>query len=356
VAETGKRVAELLREAASLGSVIIVCHRNADPDALASSLLALKGLQALRARACIALPEGLSRASKNLVGELGVELPACGEASDAGAILVVDSSNSTQLGDLREFLGKAPLYLIDHHSPGDLAGIARKAVIEPWASSTTQLLVAGLDALEIKLEPLEATIGLAGIIYDTRRFSIADPCAFRASARLIEWGGDYQLAVRILQARREPGEGMEYAERIARIKAAQRMIVSRICNDIIIAVTRVSAFEASAARALLDLGADVAVVVGGKGGELRATLRLSRRALDAGLRADELASYIASKLGGKGGGHAAAGMAHIPEPPQGVEKVVEAIAKSLPGKAARICLERRGSGSGREEGQSLRGR
>jgi len=347
VVEVGRRGAELLSEAASWGVVWVASHRNADPDALASSILAVRGLLALGARACIALPEGLSRASKAIIEETGAAPPLCSEPGRARALVVVDSSNSSQLGGLGGLAGGVPTYLVDHHSPGDLAEVSRKAVIEPWASSTTQLLVAGLDGLGVKPEPVEATIGLAGIVYDTRRFSIADPCAFKASARLIEWGGDYQLALRILQARREPGEGMEYAERIARIKAAQRMVASRICGDIIIAVTRVSAFEASAARALLELGADIAVVVGGKGGELRATLRLSKRALDAGLRADELASYIASKLGGKGGGHAAAGMAHIPAPPGGAEEAVESIARSLPGKAARICLERRGSGGGR---------
>ena len=353
----GEEVAELLWRAARHVKVAVLAHRNADPDALASALLARRALVKLGAEPVILLPEGLSRASKQVLRAAGLEdLPLARYEGGPGstplveAVVVVDASNSTQLGDLAGLARAKPLYLVDHHSPGDLASHAEASVVDQASPSATQLVALALEYMGVCPEAREATVGLAGIVYDTRRYSIADAGSFRASAYLISCGGDYEKALKALQAGRDQGSGLDYAERVARLKAAQRMVTSRICEELIVAVTRVGAYESSAARALVDLGADVAAVIGGKGAELRVTLRLSRRALDAGLRADELASYIAGKYGGRGGGHAAAGMAHVPAPRGGPEELAEAIAKSLPGKAARICVERRSKALGGGQG------
>jgi len=344
------RAAILLLRAAEEGPLSVVTHRNADPDAVAAAYLAWKALEALGSSGCIFLPEGLSKASKRVLAATGVTLKECHGLDYSRAIIVVDSSNSTQLGEASTLVGRegVSLYLIDHHSPGDLAGIAKYSVLDPSASSTTQIIALALDVLGVRLTPEEATLALSGIVYDTRRFLIGDQYAFKAASLLVSWGGDYDRVMEILQSKREGGEQLDYSERIARLKAAQRIVIGRACNDIIIVVTRVSAFESSAARGLIDLGADIAVVVGGKGGELRVSLRLSRRALKAGLRGSELASYIAEKFGGKGGGHEAAAMAHIRAPNGGVDELVSILARSLPGKVARICVERR-SKSGEAE-------
>jgi nanoRNase/pAp phosphatase (c-di-AMP/oligoRNAs hydrolase) len=339
----GPESSTVLKAAASKGRVLISTHRNADPDALAAAVAAASYLRQLGAEPCIALPEGMSRAAKQVLASTGVRVEECGELA-GGALLVVDASNSTQLGGLADLLNGIPLYLIDHHAPGDLAVLARESYIAP-AVSCTQLVVHGGLHLGLRLSPPEATLALAGIIYDSRRFQIADQCAFRAAAELMGEGGDYNTALAALAQQRDKGSPGDFSERVARLKAAQRLRFSRICREILVVVTYVGAFESSAARALLDLGSDVAVVVGGGPGGLRASIRLSRRALEAGLKASEIAEYIASRFGGRGGGHDAAGMAHL-EANAAPEEVAEALARSLPGKVARICVERRGRGGG----------
>ncbi len=340
----GETVAKVLEVAASHGRVLVTTHRNADPDAVAAAVVARSFLHALGASVCIALPEGLSRAAKQALAASGARLEECGPDWEPRAILVVDASNTTQLGSLAEYARTRPLYIIDHHAPGDLALMAREGFIASGVSATQHVVNAG-PVLGLRLTREEATLALAGIIYDSKRFQIADACAFAASAYLIEMGGDYTIALESLTAQRDKRLSMDYSERIARLKAAQRMHFARVCKEIIVAVTHVGAFEASAARAILELGADVAVVVGGGSGSLRASIRLSKRALEAGLRASEIAEYIALKLGGKGGGHEAAGMAHIDDGREPHE-VASALARSLPGKIARICLERRGASGG----------
>ncbi|GAB6147681.1 bifunctional oligoribonuclease/PAP phosphatase NrnA [Stetteria hydrogenophila] len=329
---------------------MIVTHRNADPDAVASAVIAYRAAEAAGCRPCIFFPEGVSSAARSVAEAFSVDLAsmecsgAPGREDLGGAVVViVDSSNSTQVGLGEEELRSAgSVVLIDHHEPGDLVEMAKAAVHEPGAATATQLALRVLLAMGGRLSPHESSLALAGIIHDTRRFLRADSEAFASASLLIKWGGDYGRVVSILGRGKRPAD-MDVSERIARLKAAQRAVIGRFCRDYIVAVTHVGSFESSAARALLELGADVAVVVSSKGEETRVSVRVSRRALEAGVSAAEIARYVAEKLGGKGGGHGEAGMAHVPRKLNAADVAAE-LAKSLPGKAARLCTERRREG------------
>ena len=107
---------------------------------------------------------------------------------------------------------------------------------------------------------------------------------------------------------------MDQSERIARLKACRRAKIVKI-NDWIIAFSHVSAFEASAARSLVDLGAHMAAVAGKKdnGPEIEISMRCTRE-FNQKTRI-HLGKDIAKPLGqylqgayfqGMGGGHAMA--------------------------------------------------
>ncbi len=272
------------------------------------------------------------------MARLGVSLKECSAPVDTETIdvlVVVDSSNPSQLGGLAALANKEgpPVILIDHHQPGLIASIAKLQLVDSSAASTTELVSSILAELALCVEPREASLALAGIVYDSRRFRIIGSHTFRASLYLQSCGASLVEV--------ESKGDTDFSERFARIKAASRLRPARICSDIILAVTRVGSFESSVARALLELGADVAVVVGG-GGEPRVSIRTSKRALENGIRADEIAVYIAGKYGGEGGGHKQAAMVHLnagPDP----SILVEELSRSLPGKLARLCVEWRGS-------------
>ncbi len=332
-------VAEALRASQRC---IIATHRNADPDAVASALILYKAAEAAGCKACIYLPEGVSSASKKLLEELGLNLDSVEcklhEMLGGASLVIVDSSNSTQIGVKEEAVKMAEaVVLIDHHEPGDLVEYATAALHVPGTPSSTQLALKVLQAVGGRLNPAEATLALAGIVYDTKRFLRADRDSFAAASILIGWGGDYRKVVNVL-GRGKRAEDMDFSERLARLKAAQRVVVGRFCKEYIVAVTHVGSFESSAARALIDLGADVAVVVAPRVEEARVSVRVSRRAVEVGVTAAALASYIAEKLGGRGGGHSEAGMAHIPRNAS-VDEIVGELAKSIPGKAGRLCVE-----------------
>jgi phosphoesterase RecJ-like protein len=91
---------------------------------------------------------------------------------------------------------------------------------------------------------------------------------------------------------------------MARLKAANRVKLLRI-NDWLIALSHVSAYQASACRAIIALGAHVAVVAGQKQNEIQVSFRASREFCEeTGLHIGrDLAKPLGDFLGGMGGGH-----------------------------------------------------
>jgi nanoRNase/pAp phosphatase (c-di-AMP/oligoRNAs hydrolase) len=336
---------EVLEALKSPGPAIVVTHRNADLDALASTVLVSSLLRGLGKDHCIGLPEGPSRLSKRALETLGIGLRECGGEHRARLAIVVDASNGVVLGEYYEAYRSAPTrILIDHHEPGELASLATAMVLEPGASSTSELVVELLSMSGVRPSPREAALGLAGIIYDSKRYAHAGPGTFRATLALLEWGADYQASLSLTSPGAAEGakdDLLEFSERMAVVKAASRMRVERSCSLIIVA-SYIGSFESSAARSLLRLGADVAVIVAPREDHARVSVRVSRRALDKGVEASWVAEYLAARMGGQGGGHRAAAMAHIP--PGNPEDIVDDIARSLPGKIARKCTNSGGRG------------
>jgi len=285
--------------------VAVVTHINADPDALASALLAKLLVDRLYgADADLIFPEGLSSVSKRLAERFlsGMEFLE-NFVGNYDLYLVVDSSSSSALREVGEkvlsYASRA--VIIDHHfPPGDLVQGAAYVCVRRELACTNILLEAVFKA-GIDLDRGLASISLAGILYDTGRFQRADPKTFMLSSKLLEIGVDYEEVVGLLQ------EPMSLSERVARLKAASRCLIIRV-GDYIICGSHVSSHEASAARGLLSLGADVAVVVGGKRGEIRVSFRSTQefyRNTGISLGRD-IVPLLSDIMEGSGGGHATA--------------------------------------------------
>jgi len=316
----------------NIDSAIIATHSNADPDAIGSLIVVGRTLREYGVKACHYVPEGPSRISKEILDSLGIGLEICHDIERDTLVIVVDSSNPSQLGELGGKLTSRTVILIDHHEPGRLMDLARVVIVDRQAASTSEIVGVIAGELNVYLDPAEASAGLTGIVYDTRRFRILGDYTFEAAAYYVSHGG------RIIEVQVEE---IEFSERYARVKAASRARVSRVCQDIVLVVTHVGSYESSAARALLEIGADIAVVVGGSGSAKRISVRVSRRAADSGVYADVLARYIAEKLGGEGGGHRQVAMVHLPPGAGEPSNIADLLAKSIQGKAARLCTQGR---------------
>lgn len=283
----------------------ILCHHNADPDALYAGY-ALSGLlKEVRPRLTIELAaaQGISRLSKHLVAKLPVQLTAFPRIGDADAVFLVDTNTTQQLGNWKSLVekGKRPVVFIDHHaSHPETEKLASIYVIDEKASSACEMLYDLFKESRVRLSREVALALFLGMAYDTRHFMLGTSKTFKAIADLVETGVDAEEALSMLSV------PMDISERFARLKAAQRTRVMKL-NGYLIALSNLSTYQASAARSLIDMGADVAVVGGKKDGLLRVSLRASR---DFGKKTGiHLGREIAKTLGeyahGMGGGHAA---------------------------------------------------
>lgn len=271
-------------------NVLYLCHRNADPDAIGSAF-ALQ--QAFGGQ--LGAVEDLSRSGEALASAIGamVELDPTVEGFDL--VVVVDASVELQLGNIC----LAKYAIVDHHlDEGMLAGA--EFYIQRPSHSTAEIVWKILRESCVAISREMATGLMVGIISDTGRFRRASPESFRAAADILQIGGiEYEEAQVVLFA------PTDISQRIAVLKAASRAEVDRI-EDWIIATTEINAFEGTAAMALVDLGADIALAAGKHGNLTRISGRASREAVRSGLNLAKLLRDVAKAHGGEGGGHKAA--------------------------------------------------
>jgi nanoRNase/pAp phosphatase (c-di-AMP/oligoRNAs hydrolase) len=142
---------------------------------------------------------------------------------------------------------------------------------------------------------------LIGLLVETGHLSIATRDTFRSAFELIAYGANPETALAETRSR------MDESERIARLKSAQRLRMERV-GKWVIALSEVGSYQASAARALIAIGAHVAVVAGKRDGELTISLRSTKEfAAETGFHLGrDLANPLGVKMGGMGGGHATA--------------------------------------------------
>ena len=299
-----KKLVELASRAGT--PIVVTAHRNADPDAYAAAYALCIALRKQGFDARLILPEGMSQPTKRLVREILGKEPSEAEdepPEESAMAVVADTASFEQLGSLADFAKKVILTVVDHHESNKLIEHATLSIYDPTARATSEIVYQLLrEGLGMDLDAGVKTLLLAGIVYDTRHFILSTSRTLRIAADLIDQGASLEKALKALQS-----PPMELPERIARLKAAQRMHLYR-AGDYIIVVTHIGAYESSVARAILDLGADIAIIVSEHGTEVRIIGRARKGVVEElGLNLGrDVMEPVGKALGGSGGGHAQA--------------------------------------------------
>ncbi len=271
-------------------NILYLCHRNADPDAIGSAFALQQAFGGT-----LGAVEDLSRSGEALASAIGAVVELDPVVVGYDLIVVVDASVRLQLGNI----SLAKYAVVDHHLDEGLLSGAEFYIQRP-SHSTAEIVWKILRESRVSLSREMATGLMVGIISDTGRFRRASPESFRAAADILELGGiEYEEAQAVLFA------PTELSQRIAVLKAVSRAEVERI-EDWIIATTEINAFEGTAAMALVDLGADMALAAGRHGNLTRISGRASREAVRSGLNLAKLLREVAKAHDGEGGGHKAA--------------------------------------------------
>ncbi len=286
--------------------VVLLCHHNADPDAICSAYAFKSLLKDLRPylEVQIGAAQGISRLSRHLIKQLPIEVKERPSVESSDAIILIDTNTIQQLGNLAEKVktSKAPIIVIDHHATHpETEHTAKLSITNEEASSTCEMIYSFYKQTGVKLGEDEARALFLGIAFDTRHFIMADSSTLKTVADLIDAGVNAQETLSLLSL------PMDFSERIARLKASRRSKLVKI-SEWIVAFSHVSSYQASSARAMIELGAHVAVVAGQRNENLKISLRSSREFYDkTGMHLGrDVAKPLGEYLHGMGGGHSTA--------------------------------------------------
>jgi len=284
--------------------VVLLCHHNADPDAIGAAFAFSRLIERLRPRLRteIAAAEGPSRLSKHVLAALPTKLTSDPNIEGADAIVLLDTNTIQQLNrwEKRVRATRSPIIVVDHHaSHPETERLAALSVTNENASSTCEIIYRFFLDMNVRLTESEAKALFLGIAFDTRHFILANSTTLKIVADLIDSGVNAQEALSLLSL------PMVESERIARLKAAKRVRFLKI-GGWIVALSDVGAYQASAARALISLGTHLAIVAGKRNEYLRVSMRASREFYQkTGIHLGrDLAKPLGEFLGGMGGGHA----------------------------------------------------
>jgi phosphoesterase RecJ-like protein len=286
--------------------VLLLCHRSADADAICSAY----ALQGLLKRFLpnvvteIGCPQGVNKPSKQLLEHMPITVNLKPNIESADVIVLVDMNTIEQLDEVAEVIKKsvAIKIIIDHHAPNiETMKICKLCVIDEKAAANCEIVYKLFSQAKVKPNLNEAKALFIGIAFDTRHFALANSSTLQIVAKLVAEGIDAQETLALFALPIDP------SERLAKLKACKRAKILRV-DGWIIALSHVSAYQASAAKALVDLGAHMAAVAGQKNGKIEVSLRCVRQFTEqAGVHlGKDIAPPLGEYLQGVGGGHAMA--------------------------------------------------
>jgi nanoRNase/pAp phosphatase (c-di-AMP/oligoRNAs hydrolase) len=252
----------------------------------------------------IGTPQGINKPVKQLLEHMPITVNQKPNIESANVIILLDTNTIEQLDEVVDRLKQtaAPLIIIDHHTPNlDTEKLCKLCIVNEEAAATCEIIYGMYKQANIQPNLNEAQALFTGIAFDTRHFALADSDIFRITADLVNAGVDAQEMLALFS------NPIDKSERLAKLKACKRAKITRI-GEWIIATSHVSAYEASAAKSLVDLGAHMAAVAGKKEDTLKVSLRCNRDFTQkTGVHlGKDLAMPLGEQLQGVGGGHAMA--------------------------------------------------
>jgi len=288
----------VLPESEKVRNVAILCHRHADADTYLSAYALSFILQKVlpEARISIIVPDGMSTLTKKLAESFPYKNGQ--EPQDYDLLVAVDIGHLELLGSWSEKLRRsgAVKILIDHHPPQQDSPYDQ-TMIDTTSSSAGEMVYGLSKQLGVGLDPKVSQALLLAILFDSQNLSIAGTRTLRVVLDLVESGADLEAARGSLRS------APDYGEVIAKLKAARRSKIYRSKGWVIV-VSTVGSFQANVARSITHLGADVAMVVGEVGGEVKGSLRAHQRFhTETKIHLGTDIAEAISKGRGYGGGH-----------------------------------------------------
>ncbi|OYT43148.1 MAG: hypothetical protein B6U88_01725 [Candidatus Aenigmarchaeota archaeon ex4484_56] len=284
---------------------IIITHHNADIDAICSSAALYEGFGQKGIISDIGVPNSVSKQARKILEYADVNIEINPDLDDYEIIYILDTAVPEQLQPVKIPEGKY-IILIDHHEYTKIKG--NQEYISPRRKATCELILKVLKDNNVKITKKIANLLLAGIISDTNHFKFADKVTFKLVVELLNYKADLPFVYSLIH------NPPELQERIAKLKGVKNVEIYKFGNYIV-AFSEVDNYEASVARGLLSLGADIGIAIAIKKDELRVSARASNWFIKESCinLGQDLFLKIGNIVGGSGGGHDAAGSLNTPK-------------------------------------------
>lgn len=275
-------------------NIAVLCHVNADGDALCSSFALCDILSAMNKNVSCILEEVPGSKYKFLNGEYSVY--KTGDKTDYDLCIAVDCGSIDRLGSRIEiFKNSANTINIDHHKSNN--NFAQLNIVKDKYSAAAEVIAELMDNLGFEISDRAAMYLYGGIMSDSGslKYSSTSPNTLRIVARLMEHGFDHAYINRMLfdnnsmELTRLTGYVMNNVESYEDGKITLISTTSELLSKY--------GVEERDADALINIprsveGAEIAIEIKERGGQVRASLRSNGNAQ---------VDRIAAKFGG--GGH-----------------------------------------------------
>jgi len=286
-----------------LNHAVVICHRFADVDAYCAAYGVAFTLRKLKRgiKVSIYTPDGISNPVKKLLEKYPFRLYKKKDFKDIDLLVVVDTGHISLLGTAKEQFIKSNCFKIflDHHPINNsIKDSADYVIVDVTTSSTSEIIFELFNSLNLRWNKKIAQVLLTGILFDSQNLQLADHRTIEVIEQLYRKGATIRNTAELMNRSRER------AERIARLKGSKRTSLYNL-GDWIIGITEVGSYHATVARSLIELGADLSVVLGKKDEGIRGCLRATQPFVEnlkihVGV---DIAEKISLDLDGIGGGH-----------------------------------------------------
>ena len=198
------------------GKVTIICHHNADPDAIGSAYALQKLITLLDPQSIteILYPDSASQLSDRIIAHLGIEASIHPRIVGADTIIAVDTGSIGQLENLSHLLqGSGARIFIDHHSrDAEIERVASVYLLDEDAMATCEIVYDIWQDMGIKMPKDVAEALLLGIAYDSKHFTHRHAETFRTVAGLLELGATMNGMRELLSSTMDPSEKLARLE------------------------------------------------------------------------------------------------------------------------------------------------
>lgn len=277
-----------------IGKNLILMHQNADGDAIGSAIALKLGFQNVD----IGVFEGVSKIAKKILGELDCKIIENPNLENYNKIIVLDTSSPSQL---EVDFGDVDYIIIDHHTKSNFWINPLYYYCDETKTSCSEIIYQILKLANIKISKKIAIAILCGILTDTSHLRFSNNNTFLTVFKILEESKlDFQHLFSIIE-----DDDFDTSKKIAHLKAFQRMKFD-VVDDVAIAYTKLGAFEGSASKALVSVGADIAFVGSQHGKEARISVR-AKNFISEQINIGKFMVEIGRKNNCKGGGHVGAG-------------------------------------------------